>query len=94
MWQFPAVEVARDPAAELAAHLAQVLKIKAGSLELQALPAARHGVTFRNITLLPFLVQVSQLPREPRTRVLPLRHLRQLPVSSATKKIAASLSRP
>jgi A/G-specific adenine glycosylase len=94
MWQFPAVEVARDPAAELAAHLAQVLKIKAGSLDLQALPAARHGVTFRNITLLPFLVQVSQLPREPRTRVLPLRHLRQLPVSSATKKIAASLSRP
>jgi A/G-specific adenine glycosylase len=94
MWQFPAVEVARDPAAELAAHLVQVLKIEAGSLDLQALPAARHGVTFRNITLLPFLLQVSHLPREPRTRVLPLSHLRQLPVSSATKKIAASLSQP
>jgi A/G-specific adenine glycosylase len=94
MWQFPAVEVARDPVAELAAHLEHTLKIDAGALELKALPAARHGVTFRNITLLPFVAQVSRLPRRPRTHVLSIRDLSDLPVSSATKKIAAALPQP
>ena len=61
-------------------------------LTLEPLPAARHGVTFRNITLLPFLAQVPRLPKRPRTRVLPLARLRDLPVSSATHKIAAALT--
>lgn len=89
MWQFPAVEVARHPEAELAAHLQTILKIDA-ALTLEALPAARHGVTFRNITLLPFLARVPALPKLPRARALHLSRLRQLPVSSATHKIAAA----
>jgi A/G-specific adenine glycosylase len=93
MWQFPAVEVARYAEAELAAHLEDVLKIDAASLRLEALPSARHGVTFRNIMLLPFLARVTRLPKRPRTRVLPLSSLARLPVSSATHKIAAALSR-
>jgi A/G-specific adenine glycosylase len=93
MWQFPAVEAARDPATELAAHIEQVLEIDADSLELEPLPAARHGVTFRNITLLPFLVKVPRLPERPRTRVIRVAHLNRIPISSATKKIAAALSR-
>ncbi|MGB7310881.1 MAG: hypothetical protein WBC67_17615, partial [Candidatus Acidiferrales bacterium] len=60
---------------------------------LEALPAARHGVTFRNVTLLPFLARVARLPKRPRTRVLALDRLEQLPVSSATHKIAAALGR-
>ncbi|HEX4001113.1 MAG TPA: A/G-specific adenine glycosylase [Candidatus Acidoferrales bacterium] len=91
MWQFPAVEVTRHAQEELAAHVAKTLEIDASSIELQALPAARHGVTFRNVTLLPFLVRVARLPKRPRTRVLPLDRLGQLPVSSATHKIAAAL---
>jgi A/G-specific adenine glycosylase len=91
MWQFPAVEVTRHAEAELAAHLHDILKLNSASLRLEPLPAARHGVTFRNITLLPFLARVSVLPKRPRTRVLPLSHLAQLPVSSATHKIAAAL---
>ncbi len=93
MWQFPAVEVARDPAAELAAHLHDILKIDRASLRLEPLPTARHGVTFRNITLLPFLARVARLPKRPRTRVLLLNRLAQLPVSSATHKIAAAFAR-
>ncbi len=92
MWQFPAVEVARDPQAELERHLRDVLKLDGTPLHLEPLPAARHGVTFRNITLLPFLAQVPRLPKRPRTRVLPLARLRDLPVSSATHKIAAALT--
>jgi A/G-specific adenine glycosylase len=92
MWQFPAVEVARHAQSELAAHVEKILDLDAASLELEALPAARHGVTFRNVTLLPFLARVARLPKRARTRVLPLDRLRQLPVSSATHKIAAALN--
>jgi A/G-specific adenine glycosylase len=92
MWQFPAVEVARHAERELAAHVAEILDLDAASLALEALPAARHGVTFRNVTLLPFVARVEQLPKRPRTRVLALDRLRELPVSSATHKIAAALT--
>ena len=64
MWQFPAVEVSGDPAADLARHLQDVLSIDTASIEFKALPAARHGVTFRNITLLPF---VRARPAPPET---------------------------
>jgi A/G-specific adenine glycosylase len=90
MWQFPAVEVARHPAAELARHLEEIWQLDAASLRLQVLPTARHGVTFRSITLLPSLISVPRLPQRARTRILPLGSLRSLAVSSATHKIAAA----
>ncbi|MGB0034315.1 MAG: A/G-specific adenine glycosylase [Candidatus Acidiferrales bacterium] len=88
MWQFPAVEVAKHPKAELAEHIRATLGIEAATLE--ALPEARHGVTFRNIMLLPFLACVPHLPKRSRTRILPLERLAQLAVSSATRKVAAA----
>jgi A/G-specific adenine glycosylase len=91
MWQFPAVEVASEPKAALAAHLHATLTLPTDTpLELEALPAARHGVTFRNIALLPFLARIKHLPKIPRTRILLLANLANLPVSSATRKIAAA----
>ena len=89
MWQFPAVEVTRHAKAELEAHVRATLAIS--KISLQELPAARHGVTFRNITLLPFLANVAELPKLPRTRILPLKNLAKLPISSATRKIAAAM---
>ena len=93
MWQFPAVEVTRDPVAELRAHLGKVLQIDAASLKLEPLQAARHGVTFRKITLMPFLVRVPRLSKIRRTRIVPLVRLGQAAVSSATRKIAAAALR-
>jgi len=92
MWQFPAVRVAGDAAAELAEHLHSSLGLATPKLE--ALPAARHGVTFRNITLLPFLARAAHLPERPGTRILPLSRLNTLPISSATRKIAAAFVHP
>jgi A/G-specific adenine glycosylase len=92
MWQFPAIEVTRQPKAALVAHLGTTLNLSADALELEELPAARHGVTFRNIALLPFLARVRRLPKLPRTRILPLANLTKLPISSATRKIAAAAS--
>lgn len=91
MWQFPAIEVTSEPKAALAAHLRATLNLsaKASTLGLEALPAASHGVTFRSIVLLPFLAQLKQLPTLRRTRIVPLKSLAKLPISSATKKIAA-----
>jgi A/G-specific adenine glycosylase len=89
MWQFPAVAVTRHAKAELEAHLRATLAIT--KIALEELPAARHGVTFRNITLLPFLANVSELPKLPRTTILPLKNLANLPISSATRKIAAAV---
>ena len=88
MWQFPAIEVTRNPQSQLAEHLRATLGLTAFTLE--KLPTARHGVTFRNITLLPYLARVPQLPKLPRTRILPLKNLATLPISSATRKIAVA----
>lgn len=92
MWQFPAVEVARRPEAELEKHLRATLALDSLALEFEPLPAARHGVTFRNITLLPFVARIPRLPKRPGTRILPLESFDRLPVSSATRKIAAAAS--
>jgi len=86
MWQFPAVEVARNAEAELEEHLRATLNLAPASLE--GLNHARHAVTFRNITLVPFLARVARLPERARTRIVPLGNLSRLPISSATRKIA------
>ena len=92
MWQFPAVEVAQNPQTELAAHIRTRLGVECAPLALEPLPAARHGVTYRNIALLPFLVRIPELPKLKRAHILPLDRLASLPVSSATRKIAAALA--
>jgi A/G-specific adenine glycosylase len=91
MWQFPAAEVTRDPEAELRSHLAATLGLRVETLT--PLPAARHAVTFRNITVLPFLALLPELPAGPRIRAIPLEKLSKIPVSSATRKIAAAVLR-
>ncbi len=90
MWQFPAVEVKHNARSELAKHLRATLGVN--GIALKALPEARHGVTFRNVTLLPFLAHVEQLPANAviRGRVLPLESVARVPISSATRKIAAA----
>jgi A/G-specific adenine glycosylase len=97
LWHFPAVQSAavqwEGPAPEkLAAYLRKEFGITAA---LEPLPPARHTVTFRRILLVPYLVRVPKLPRtNSRTagvvRTPRLADLGHLPISSATKKIAAS----
>jgi A/G-specific adenine glycosylase len=95
MWQFPAVAVSRDAVSELADHLRTTLGVDCtNGASLEPLPAARHGVTFRNITLLPFLARVASLPRVSRTRILAMDQLLRLPISSATRKIGAAATTP
>jgi A/G-specific adenine glycosylase len=90
MWQFPAVHVKTDPRAELAQHLRNTLGLEIAESALEPLSPARHAVTFRNITLLPFLLRVPQVPKLARTRTLALSDLSRIAVSSATRKIASA----
>lgn len=91
MWQFPAVRVSRHAQDELRWHLRVSLDLRGG--RLIPLSAARHTVTFREITLAPFLVRVDCLPKVQGARAPLLTKLNRLPISSATRKIAAAALR-
>jgi A/G-specific adenine glycosylase len=93
LWQFPAVTASADAEDELANELRKLWRAKDGGLDLklQALSPDRHTVTFRNITLAPFLVRVARLPHgvSASLKILPLAAVPRLAVSSATRKVAA-----
>ena len=91
MWQFPAVAVVSKNGAaaeELGAHLQSTFHVAAP--RFTELPPSTHTVTYRAITLLPFLVRTEHLPNvaDANCRAVPLDKLSSLPVSSATRKIA------
>jgi A/G-specific adenine glycosylase len=88
MWQFPAIQVTSHAKSELERYFVETFAIK--ELTLEELPPARHGVTFRNITLVPFLARVPKLPKIPRSRIIALKNLAEVPISSATRKLASA----
>jgi A/G-specific adenine glycosylase len=91
MWQFPAAGVVRSPlqaAKALAGTYAQVKGVPRGTTPVPLAPAG-HAVTFRKITLYPFLLRVRRLPNHRAARAVLLEDVATLAVSSATRKIAA-----
>jgi A/G-specific adenine glycosylase len=96
LWQFPAVKAAGPAPEKLSRYLQSAFGITAA---LEPLPAARHTVTFRRISLAPYLVHVPKLPAPDWAasglsaegmRMPCLAEIERLPISSATKKIAAA----
>lgn len=92
LWHFPTVAVQGDAAAELQAHLSELFPaLKKRPPTMEALPIARHAVTYRAITLRPFRVSVAQLPRMPNAKTIPLCELTSassLAISNLTRKAA------
>jgi A/G-specific adenine glycosylase len=89
MWHFPTVSVTKNPAAELHRFLQDFLSAgKHAKLQLEPLGKVRHSVTYRAITIAPFLVNFKQLPRVPNAKRVPLREISSLPVSNLTRKVA------
>jgi A/G-specific adenine glycosylase len=88
LWQFPAVAAGSDSRAELARHIAATFDLR--DVSLAPIATSRHAVTFHNIRLAPFLVRVARLPEIAGTRTPRLAELDRLPISSATRKIAAA----
>jgi len=95
MWHFPAVSVAGDPASELLSYLRKLLR-GAGSEKLRVAPIGklRHAVTYRDIILLPFRVEVKKLPHIADTKKVSLAGVSALPVSNLTRKVARAAIAP
>jgi A/G-specific adenine glycosylase len=96
LWQFPAVEAAGAAPEKLSRYLQSAFGITAS---IEPLPPARHTVTFRRILLAPFLARVAKLPAPDSLasglpagsmRTPPLDEIERLPISNATRKIAAA----
>jgi A/G-specific adenine glycosylase len=94
MWHFPTIQVKTDAARELRASLRNsVFSGQKFPAKLQALPTARHTVTYRQITILPFRLDVGKLPVMTHAKMLPLEDLSSIPISNLTRKVAqAALS--
>jgi A/G-specific adenine glycosylase len=93
LWQFPGVVVRQDGRAEIAAELRKLFKSKpfAQTLKMQRLGEANHTVTFRKISLAPYLIRVKNLPAasDATKKQIALTSVAKMAVSSATRKIAA-----
>jgi A/G-specific adenine glycosylase len=89
MWHFPTLSVTGDPAGDLRAFLRKAFPLVQIS-KLQFAPAGKihHAVTYRAITILPFLIELKTLPRAPGAKQLPLDDISSLPISNLTRKVA------
>ena len=89
LWHFPTIEIRRNAASDLRAHLeGSLLRGHKFSAPLERLPEVRHSVTYRSITLLPFRINLKKLPQLSGAKVLPLSDLSSVPISNLTRKIA------
>jgi A/G-specific adenine glycosylase len=91
MWHFPTLSVATEPGANLLAFLRKRMPdVQRCKWRLVPAGKIRHAVTYRAITLLPFLIRVRNLPHFRRARRVPLCDISRLPVSNLTRKVARS----
>jgi A/G-specific adenine glycosylase len=100
MWHFPTIAVEADPTKELREFVAKLLPQAAQepAMQLEPLSKARHMVTYRAITILPYRALVAKLPRLAEAKAISVSELvapSGLAVSNLTRKIArASLDAP
>ena len=93
LWHFPTIAVRTDAIAELKEHLTELFPgmLSKHALQIEPLPAARHAVTYRAITLRPFRVAVAQLPRIPNAKTISLTEIispSSVAISNLTRKAA------
>ncbi len=89
MWHFPTIHVQADAAKELRAFAKNaILPGLKSPAKFRALPKVRHAVTYRQIKLFPFRLDVSKLPQVANAKALPLEDLSRVPISNLTRKVA------
>jgi A/G-specific adenine glycosylase len=97
LWQFPAIVVRGDAQADITEELRGLFGANAAGRKFQVRPldVANHTVTFRRITLAPYLIRVAKLPPadDSTKKQIALSAVAKLAVSSATRKIAALASK-
>ena len=89
LWHFPTVVVKGDPLANLRGHLQRLqIDSRNGGFHFVAADKVRHSVTYREITVEPFRINLKKLPRIKGSEQVPLSEVTLLPVSNLTRKIA------
>lgn len=89
LWHFPTVVVKGDPLANLRGHLQRLqIHSRRGGFRFVAADKVRHTVTYREITVEPFRINLKKLPRIKGSAQVPLSEVTLLPVSNLTRKIA------
>jgi A/G-specific adenine glycosylase len=91
MWHFPTTPVNGDPANDLRRYLKNVLGATGLPSRFIALRKIHHAVTYRAISLLPFLVEFKKLPRVAGSRIILLKDFSSVPVSNLTRKVARAV---
>ncbi len=89
MWHFPTMRVQQDAAGELREFArSAIFPGLRFAWKPRMMPKVRHAVTYRQITLHPFRLDVPKLPPLPHAKSLPLSDLSAVPVSNLTRKVA------
>jgi A/G-specific adenine glycosylase len=93
MWHFPTIAVEKDALDELRGFLGSLFPLArtARTMRLEAMAKARHAVTYRAITLLPYRLLVAKLPDIRESKLISLSDLvspSAFAVSNLTRKIA------
>ena len=87
LWHFPTV--AGDSEAKMVSLLNRRFQWKPSQIqEIKALPKVRHTVTYRKVTISPFLLRVRALPQVSGASPIPLRDIVERPISNLTRKVA------
>lgn len=89
MWHFPTISVKENPANQLQNFLAVTVSGKSRiKWDLEALHKVRHAVTYRDITIFPFLITMKSLPAIANAEIVSLSEVSTLTVSNLTRKVA------
>jgi A/G-specific adenine glycosylase len=89
LWHFPTVSVRGDAETALQEFLSRESR-RAKSWKLERLDSVRHTVSYRNITVAPFLIRVKVLPRISGAKQTGLDAVTSQPISNLTRKVARS----
>lgn len=94
MWHFPTIPVQTDAGAEVRKFAAKALfggrRVRG---KLEHLEKVRHAVTYRQITVHPFRLDVNELPAVPHAKALALEKLSSVPISNLTRKVGHAAAR-
>ena len=92
LWHFPTVTVNGDAVAKLRGHLGRLqIQGRNGSFRFVAAGKVRHTVTYREVIVEPFRINVKQLPPIKGAEQVPLSEITAVPVSSLTRKVARAI---
>jgi A/G-specific adenine glycosylase len=89
LWHFPTISAPANAERALEQLLRRDLRVTtAKPAHFEPLQNVRHTVTYRNISVVAFLLRVKRLPKISRAKLLPLEEITALPISNLTRKIA------